>query len=69
MSKEIKFGSCLTPFNSCADRFVRSGYSRTERDVSGIIQRASRIHELSGIELVGTLQITDENIFALKKRD
>ncbi len=65
--KQIKFGSCLTPFNSCADRFVRSGYSHTQRDVFDMIKEASKIDELSGIELIGTGQITDKNILALKK--
>jgi len=67
MSKQIKFGSCLPPFTSCADRFVRSGYSRTERDIFGMIKEAGKVDDLSGIELVGTWHITDKNIFAVKK--
>ena len=67
MSKQIKFGSCLTSFNSCADRFVRSGYSNGGRDILDMIKEASKVDELSGIELMRTAQITDKNILTLKK--
>jgi len=67
MKRQIKFGSCLPPFNSCADRFVRSGYSHTEKDIFGMIKEAGKVDDLSGIELVGTWHITDKNISAVKR--
>jgi len=62
MEKNIIFGSCLPPFGNCADRFVLSGYSSIKRSVPEMIKLAAKVKDLSGIELVGTWHIHDENI-------
>lgn len=67
MEKNIIFGSCLPPFGDCADRFVLSGYSSVKRTISEMIKLAAKVEDLSGIELVGTWHINDENIQEVKK--
>ena len=67
MEKNIIFGSCLPPFGNCADRFVLSGYSSVNRSVSEMIKLAGKVKDLSGIELVGTWHINNENIQQIKK--
>ena len=67
MEKDILFGSCLPPFGDCADRFVLSGYSGVKRTPVEMIKRAGRVKSLSGIELVGTWHLSDNNIREIKK--
>ena len=67
MEKNIMFGSCLPPFGDCADRFMLSGYSSLKRTVPEMIRMAAKVEGLSGIELVGTWHITNENIQEVKK--
>ena len=65
--KNIIFGSCLPPFGNCADRFVLSGYSPVKRTVPEMIKLAAKVEDLSGIELVGTWHVYDENIQEVRK--
>ncbi len=67
MENNIMFGSCLPPFGDCADRFVLSGYSSVKRTISEMLKLAAKVEDLSGIELVGTWHINDENIQEVKK--
>ena len=67
MGKNIIFGSCLPPFGNCADRFVLSGYSSVNRSVLEMIKLAGKVKDLSGIELVGTWHINNENIQQIKR--
>ncbi len=67
MEKNMMFGSCLPPFGDCADRFVLSGYSSVKRTIYEMVKLAAKVEDLSGIELVGTWHINDENIQEVKK--
>ena len=67
MEENILFGSCLSPFGDCADRFVLSGYSSVKRTISEKIRLAAKVQGLSGIELVGSWHINDQNIQEVKK--
>ncbi|GAG04339.1 unnamed protein product, partial [marine sediment metagenome] len=67
MEKDILFGSCLPPFGDCADRFVLSGYSGVKRTPVEMIKRAGKVKSLSGIELVGTWHLNNNNIREIKK--
>ncbi|MBI5723860.1 MAG: TIM barrel protein [Planctomycetes bacterium] len=58
--KKLKFGACLPPFGSCADRYCLSGYG-TNRTVPEMIALASKVKELKGIELVGNWHVNEKN--------
>ena len=66
MERNMMFASCLPPFGNCADRFVLSGYSSKKRTVPEMIRMAGKAECLSGIELVGTWHINNENIQEIK---
>ena len=67
MAKDLKFGACLPVFASCADRFVLSGYGGGGETVEEMLDLATKVPTLSGVELVGNWHINDENIKQMKK--
>lgn len=62
-----KFGACLPTFASCADRFCLSGYGGGADTVEGMIELATKVPDLAGIELVGNWHVNDENMPRMKQ--
>ncbi len=61
MAKELRFSANINTFNACADRYVLSGYG--ERLTSEeLIQAATRVEGLTGVELVGMWHVNDDNL-------
>jgi xylose isomerase len=61
MPEGIRFSANINTFNACADRYVLSGYGErftTEQ----LIQAATRVNGLSGVELVGLWHVNDDNL-------
>lgn len=66
MGDNLKFGSCLPPFTSCADRYLLTGYGGGAKTVIGMIELAGTVKDLKGIELVGTWHVNDDNLKEVK---
>jgi len=61
VAKELRFSANINTFNACADRYVLSGYG--ERLTSEeLIQAATRVEGLTGVELVGMWHVNDDNL-------
>lgn len=65
MSKELKFGACLPVFDSCADRYVISGYGK-KKTLEELFISASEVEDIKGIELVGNWHINEANFDFVK---
>ncbi len=64
---DYKFGACLPTFASCADRYCLSGYGGGASTVEGMLDLATKVKGLKGIELVGNWHINDKNMDKMKK--
>ncbi len=62
-----KLGACLPAFSSCADRFCLSGYGKGGKTIEEMLDMASRVKEIDGLELIGNWHINDKNIELLKR--
>lgn len=61
MSTQPKFSANINTFNACADRYVLGGYG--ERVGSDqLLETAGKVHNLSGVELVGQWHVNDDNL-------
>jgi len=56
------FGACLPTFGSCADRYCLSGYGGGGTTVEEMLDLATTVDGLDGLELVGNWHVNDENI-------
>ena len=65
MGEELKFGACLPAFDSCADRYVLSGYGK-KKTLEELFISASEVEDLQGIELVGNWHINEGNFDFVK---
>ncbi|MBC7319140.1 sugar phosphate isomerase/epimerase [bacterium] len=65
MSNNLKFGACLPVFDSCADRYVLSGYGK-KKTLEELFLSASEVEDLRGIELVGNWHINEANFDFVK---
>lgn len=65
MSSELKFGACLPVFDSCADRYVLSGYGK-KKTLEELFLSAREVEDLRGIELVGNWHINETNFDFVK---
>ena len=65
MSKEIKFSTVVGNFGNQPDRFVTSGY-KDNKSLEEMFADASKISELSGLELVGTWNLNEGNVDLVK---
>jgi len=65
MSKEIKFSTVIGNFGNQPDRFVTSGY-KDNKSLEEMFADASKISELSGLELVGTWNLNEGNVDLVK---
>ena len=67
MASDLKFSANINTFNACADRYVLSGYG--ERLTSEqLIQKATQVDGLSGVEVVGFWHVNDDNVDQLNRR-
>ena len=67
MNAPIRFSANINTFNACADRYVLSGYG--ERfGTEELIRMATRVKDLSGVELVGLWHVNDDNVEAVRKQ-
>jgi len=57
-----KFGACLPTFGNCADRYCLSGYGGGGTTVQEMLDLATQVEGLDGLELVGNWHVSDENI-------
>ncbi len=56
------FGACLPTFGSCADRYCLSGYGRGGETMEQMLDLATEVDGLDGLELVGNWHVNDDNI-------
>jgi sugar phosphate isomerase/epimerase len=65
MSRIDKFSTVLNTFSALGDRFCLSGY-KEKRSIEEMFLDASKVEGLSGLELVGTWHIDQNNISFIK---
>jgi len=56
------FGACLPTFASCADRYCLSGYGGGGATMEEMLDLATKVDGLDGLELVGNWHVNNENI-------
>jgi xylose isomerase len=56
------FGACLPTFGNCADRYCLSGYGGGGKNMQEMLDLATTVQGLDGLELVGNWHVNDENI-------
>ena len=56
------FGACLPTFASCADRYCLSGYGGGGATMEEMLDLATQVEGLDGLELVGNWHVSDDNI-------
>jgi len=66
MSADLKFSSGLHVFGNTLDRFMGSGY-KENRTLEELFESASKVKELSGVELIGGWHINEENVDKIKE--
>ena len=66
MNGKIKFSTVISNFGNQSDRFIPSGY-KDDKSLDDMFKEASRVSELSGLELVGTWHINEDNIEQVRK--
>ena len=67
MLKELMFSANINTFNACADRYVLSGYGE-RLTTEQLIEAASLVEGLSGVEVVGTWHVNDDNVEKVRKQ-
>ncbi len=67
MSRPLRFSANINTFNACADRYVLSGYGQ-RLTTEELIQAATRVEGLSGVEVVGFWHVNDENVAQVNRR-
>ncbi|MGD2143834.1 MAG: sugar phosphate isomerase/epimerase family protein [Anaerolineae bacterium] len=61
MTKELRFSANINTFNAAADRYVLSGYGE-RLSTEELIEAATGVDRLSGVEVVGFWHVNDDNI-------
>jgi xylose isomerase len=56
------FGACLPTFGNCADRYCLGGYGGGGSTIQQMLDLATKVEGLDGLELVGNWHVNDENI-------
>jgi len=56
------FGACLPTFGNCADRYCLGGYGGGGKNMVEMLDLATTVKGLDGLELVGNWHVNDENI-------
>ena len=67
MVDTLRFSANINTFNACADRYVLSGYGE-RLTTEQLIDAATKVEGLSGVEVVGTWHVNDENVERLRKQ-
>ncbi|NLG28576.1 MAG: sugar phosphate isomerase/epimerase [Chloroflexi bacterium] len=67
MSRPIRFSANINTFNACADRYVLSGYGQ-RLTTEELIQAATRVEGLCGVEVVGFWHVNDDNVTQVNRR-
>ena len=67
MAKDLRFSANINMFNACADRYVLSGYGE-RLNSDQLIDKATEVKELTGVEVVGFWHVNDENVEQLNRR-
>jgi len=67
MDKERKFSAIAVVFGSCADRYVLEGYS-PKVNFGEMLERAKKVPDLTGIELVGGWHLQRDNAQEIVKQ-
>ena len=62
MIEKYKFGACLPTFGNCADRYCLSGYGGGGSTMEEMLDLATQVDGLDGLELVGNWHVNDGNI-------
>lgn len=62
MIRGHKFGACLPTFGNCADRYCLSGYGGGGSTMEEMLDLATTVDGLDGLELVGNWHVNDDNI-------
>lgn len=57
-----RFGACLPTFGNCADRYCLSGYGGGGATMEEMLDLATTVKGLDGLELVGNWHVNDKNI-------
>jgi xylose isomerase len=66
MNEKIRFSTVLGNFGNQPDRFVSSGYKK-DRTLQEMFSDAATIKDLSGLELVGTWHLNEQNVDLIKE--
>jgi sugar phosphate isomerase/epimerase len=61
MTPPLRFSANINTFNACADRYVLSGYGE-RLTTDQLIQAATQVKGLTGVEVVGLWHVNDENV-------
>jgi sugar phosphate isomerase/epimerase len=67
MAKTLRFSANINTFNACADRYVLSGYGQRLTSEE-LIQAATRVEGLTGVEVVGMWHVNDDNLATVHRR-
>jgi sugar phosphate isomerase/epimerase len=67
MSKTLRFSANINTFNACADRYVLSGYGQRLTSEE-LIQAATRVEGLTGVEVVGMWHVNDDNLATVHRQ-
>lgn len=62
-----RFSANINTFNACADRYVLSGYGE-RLTVDQMIDAATHVEGLTGVEVVGLWHVNDENVHQVNRR-
>lgn len=61
------FGACLPTFGSCADRYCLGGYGGGGKTMQEMLDLATKVKGLDGLELVGNWHVNDKNVRTVAK--
>jgi sugar phosphate isomerase/epimerase len=67
MSTPLRFSANINTFNACADRYVLAGYG-PRATVEEMIEAATRVDSLTGVEVVGLWHVNDDNVEEVHRR-
>jgi xylose isomerase len=67
MKNPLRFSANINTFNACADRYVLSGYGE-RMDTDQLIQAATQVEGLTGVEVVGMWHVNDENVEKIRRQ-
>jgi xylose isomerase len=67
MPSSLHFSANINTFNACADRYVLSGYGQ-RATVEEMIESATKVEGLTGVEVVGLWHVNDENVQEVNRR-